>query len=189
MAKAKITYTCKLCGRLFVPPRTGRVASYCSQPCYHADKQPAIARFWDRIDKSPGHGPQGACWLWIGKSTTKGYGKLGNSAAHRVSWELTNGPIPNGLWVLHRCDTPLCCNPAHLFLGTNADNSADMVAKDRSPWGSRHPNAVLTEDIVRQARALYVPRKFSYRKVAALLGFPEPGIRAAILRVTWTHLE
>lgn len=89
-------------------------------------------RFWKKIDKSPS---PGGCWLWVGPVNGGGYGAIGvNGApilAHRYSYQLCIGAIPNNLWVLHKCDTPRCCNPAHLFLGTAADNTADMMRKGR----------------------------------------------------------
>jgi len=82
--------------------------------------------------------PNSGCWLWEGAQNNRGYGyiglsgaKGGNVLAHRSMWELTNGPIPDGLWVLHRCDVRICCNPDHLFLGTPLDNMRDMHAKGR----------------------------------------------------------
>jgi hypothetical protein len=98
-----------------------------------------------RVDNSGG---PAACWPWTGSCTRHGYGKLSaTEVAHRVAWELTNGPIPSGLCVLHRCDNPPCCNPAHLFLGTRSDNVADMVAKGRAAVGDKagarkHPDCV-----------------------------------------------
>lgn len=78
--------------------------------------------------------PNSGCWLWT-RSVSMGYGKLWwdkkHQRAHRVSWELHNGAIPDGMLVLHKCDTPPCINPAHLFLGTHADNAADKIAKGR----------------------------------------------------------
>ncbi len=82
--------------------------------------------FWDKVDQS------GDCWIWTGYVGHDGYGQHGRSGkAHRLAWELTVGPIPDGLNVLHRCDTPVCVRPEHLFLGTSADNSIDMVRKGR----------------------------------------------------------
>ena len=127
----------------------------------------AIARFWRKVEKT------NSCWLWTAAKGEKGYGmfSVGGSrnpdgtrrnsmvAAHRFSFELVNGSIPDhdsfhGYCVLHRCDNPACVNPAHLFLGTNKDNVQDMDAKGRrvtvAARGSKHANAVLTEDGVRE---------------------------------------
>ena len=77
------------------------------------------------------------CWEWTGYRLPHQYGRiLGREkkliGAHQAAWVLVNGPIPHGLWVLHRCDNRACCNPAHLFLGTRLDNARDMVSKGRS---------------------------------------------------------
>lgn len=98
------------------------------------------ARFWAKVRITPG------CWLWTASKRNKGYGAfcytrggaVVNGRAHRISWEVHNGPIPEGLKVLHRCDTPACLNPEHLFLGTLQDNVDDMVQKGRHVCGSTH---------------------------------------------------
>lgn len=74
------------------------------------------------------------CWIWMG-GTSHGYGHIKingkTKKVHRVMWELTNGPIPEGIFVLHTCDIPECANPDHLFLGTHTDNMRDMIKKGR----------------------------------------------------------
>lgn len=90
-------------------------------------------RFWSKVHKDK----QGSCWMWRAYKNNQGYGtfKLHGKMqlAHRVAWELERGPIPGGKIVCHRCDTPACCNPDHLFLGTQDDNMKDALAKGRLP--------------------------------------------------------
>jgi len=91
--------------------------------------------------------PNSGCWLWEGATLFNGYGVIGrpgkhngNVLTHRASWEVHVGSIPEGMYVLHRCDNRRCVLPDHLFLGTQADNLADMVSKGRSCRGERHWN-------------------------------------------------
>lgn len=101
----------------------------------------------------------GDCWVWTGHRTSNGYGRitvLGKvRLSHRVSWAVHHGPVSDGMRVLHRCDNPPCINPAHLFLGTSADNNADMRAKGRDAVlaGERNGRAKLTAQQVREIRA------------------------------------
>jgi hypothetical protein len=78
------------------------------------------------------------CWLWKAATNRKGYGLISLNGklrrAHRIAYELTYGPAPKGLLVLHHCDNPSCCNPTHLFVGTAANNTEDMIAKGRAWW-------------------------------------------------------
>lgn len=121
-----------------------------------AYKKPrSFDHFWDLVDRG-GDG----CWVWTAGRTGAGYGQCSDGSrvlyTHRIAYELTYGPIPDGLHVLHSCDNPPCCRPDHLFLGTGSDNMRDAVAKGR--WGDRarhgpdHHSAKLTAKQVREIR-------------------------------------
>ena len=110
--------------------------------------------------------PESGCWLWLGCTDGKGYGMATlrriSTRAHRLAWEEDFGAIPKGLQVLHKCDTPRCVNTAHLFLGTNADNVADKMAKGREAKGrvigdkmrgERQGSSKLTESMAIQIKA------------------------------------
>jgi len=111
-------------------------------------------RFWARVDRDPD-----GCWEWTGARWVEGYGRLslgpgvGPKKAHRLSWELHYGAIPDGLDVLHRCDNPPCVRPDHLFVGTQADNMRDARAKHR--WDK----ALRRQKIARYEHALAALRR------------------------------
>lgn len=113
-------------------------------------------RFWPKVDECG----LGECWEWTARRHKQGYGLLSEwdgsrrsrLLAHRVSWEIANGPIPAGLHVLHHCDNPPCVNPAHLFLGTQVDNNLDKHRKGRTPCGEDTAMAKLSADAVREIR-------------------------------------
>ena len=110
-----------------------------------------IDDFWSSVDRRE----QSKCWVWTRGKLPEGYGQLRvhgrNILAHRHAWELTNGPIPTYRLVLHACDNPSCCNPAHLFLGSQRDNVRDMIEKGRRPCfsvyhiGEKNSRAKLTD--------------------------------------------
>lgn len=129
---------------------------------YHTQRRKGLALLpkksaWDTLDKSQNND---GCWLWTRSKTGGGYGvttyKGKTTSSHRVSWEETYGPVPEGLFVLHRCDNPPCCNPAHLFLGTHLDNMRDKTLKNRNnaARGEKSGKSILTDDNVTQMRRL-----------------------------------
>ena len=142
-----ITVSCEMCGMTMVrPPSAVRRSQhlYCSPTCQGAAKsQRALETFWTKVQRCD-HGENCAdcCWEWQGARFTTGYGLIwqGNKArgAHRIAYILTCGPIPQGVFILHTCDHPPCVNPAHLRLGTPADNHLDAQTKGRLALGDRH---------------------------------------------------
>jgi DNA-binding XRE family transcriptional regulator len=154
--------------------------------------QQDVQRFW----KSVNRGGADECWFWTGCADTCGYGLItigGRKGraypTHRVSFVIHRGPIPPGAKVCHRCDRPPCCNPEHLFLGTQADNVHDMFDKNRRPAliGVSNPKAKLTEDQVRYARRR-LARGHLASDLARELGVTKTQIGAIKHRRQWKHL-
>ena len=163
-------------------------------------------RFWAKVLKTE------SCWLWTASKRNKGYGafaytrngRMVQDRAHRYSWEIHKGEIPDGLCVLHNCpsgDNPACVNPAHLFLGTKAVNNADMMAKGRYNYtraivqdgsayerGESHHNAKLSAETIRSIRA----RKesgASYRQISREFGIAVPHAFKIVTRKLWAQIQ
>lgn len=146
--------------------------------------------FDDRVDTT------GDCWVWTGSQLPSGYGlakvkingKWHTVYAHRFAWERERGPIPKGMFVLHRCDNPSCVNPKHLFLGTARDNSRDMVAKGRHrPFCAAregNPNAKLTASEIEEIRAA-VARGNRQVDVAEVFGVVQSHVSRIVRREQW----
>ena len=127
------------------------------------------------------------CWLWLGTAGNDGYGRIWvnfSRLAHRMQWQRFNGPIPNGLFVCHHCDMPLCVNPRHLFLGTQKDNMQDAARKGRMGQGETHHNAKLTEAQVLAIRK--DPR--IQTEIAKEYGVANTAISKIKSRKRWGHL-
>lgn len=134
--------------------------------------------------------PNTGCWLWTGAITKKGYGRYKAYSnrlvfVHRISYQETFGRIPQGLFVLHKCDQPLCVNPDHLFLGTIADNNRDCEEKRRRPKGEHIPNHKLTDEIVRKIRA----SSDSPKSLGIRYGVTPDRINKIRARKAWKHVE
>lgn len=149
------------------------------------------SRFWSKVEV----GPPDECWLWTAALNEHGYGvmrpegqRTGPTAkAHRVSWEIAHGEIPDGLAVLHRCDNPPCVNPQHLFLGTQADNVTDMHAKGRGNIGSANGQASLTERDVIEIRNR-VARGERQKDLCAEFGITKGTMSHLVSGKTWAHV-
>ncbi len=151
--------------------------------------RPLVERFWEKVHKGSG------CWTWKGATVPYGYGVIRLDKpvsalvrAHRVSWELKNGPVPEGLCVLHHCDNPPCVNPSHLFLGTKNANTADMTRKGRDKarfkLGERHASK-LTPSQVEEVK-LALPLHYGEgRAFARRFGVNESTISAIATGKNW----
>ena len=144
-------------------------------------------RFWDKVEKTDG------CWKWTAASFGRRYGSFwlkGKSrVAHRISFEMFNGPIPLGKIVCHSCDNPKCVNPAHLWLGTNLENSRDMVQKGRmqDQKGVKGPNAKLSETqvkCIRHIASLGVHHKY----IGMIFGISRGGVSRVVRKDTYTNI-
>ena len=146
-------------------------------------------RFWNQVKV----GDPDECWLWGGKMD-QGYGRLYRKGkriyAHRYAWTLANKrEIPAGLFVLHSCDHPSCVNPAHLRLGTQADNMKQMRERGRSTFGERNASAKLTEEQVKEIRRIEKEGKLSQKEIAKLVGVSYGQVRKVISGERWKHVE
>lgn len=140
----------------------------------------------------------GTCWEWAGYRTRDGYGRLTVSRpagrkdavyAHRVMYEWAVAPLPAGLLVCHRCDNPPCCNPSHLFAGTDADNNADAATKARTSWGERNASHRLTDARVIALRHDHSTGLFTYAQLAGRYGISAPTAWGIVNRTSWRHLK
>ena len=154
-----------------------------------------VERFWRKVRKSNG------CWEWQAARFTAGHGafrlrphdgKQRLARAHRIAWELTHGAIPDGRVVCHRCDNPPCVRPDHLFLGTQAENLADMRAKgrlgkNRGRPGEQHSQARLTRSDVVEMRRLR-REGASFASLARRFGVGRATANRAVRGESWAHV-
>jgi hypothetical protein len=136
--------------------------------------------------------PDIGCWLWPGSITINGYGRLqfhGQTfMAHRAAYELAYGPIPRGTLVCHHCDEPRCVRPDHLFLGSSAENQADMTRKNRGRVGERNGHAILTAEEVTAIRQRYAEGGITQQRLGYMFGVSQLTVSDIVTRKSWKHL-
>lgn len=194
----RVDRTCSLCSKVFRPrPRADRKKRrdfYCSRDCFRSVlKFRQTPRGFMVMTKRVG-----GCLHWTGGASPAGYGMCGNVGAHRVSYTIFIGPIPEGMQVCHHCDNPVCVEPTHLFLGTALDNARDKVAKGRQASGPRNPQHIrygidapsskLKPGQVRKIKDM-LARGVAVKNIAAQFGVVPGTIGFIKTGKTWGHLE
>ena len=132
------------------------------------------------------------CWEWQGCKTKDGYGvikiKGRTKRVHRIAYRIFNGDFDPSLCICHKCDNPSCCNPNHLFVGTQKDNIRDMVAKGRSNKGEKNPLSKLTKEDIFDIRRLYRIGNLTQQEIADKFGVNQQTISKIVNRKNWKHL-
>jgi hypothetical protein len=148
--------------------------------------KPLAERFWAKVKRG------NACWIWKAYRNANGYGTIGQGGrqaphllAHRVSWMIHFGPIPEKLAVLHKCDNPACVKPSHLFLGTHDDNMKDAAVKGRTAKGEGHGLSKLKKS------AIFLIRSMECRQteIADTFGITQSNVSRIRNNHTWKHIQ
>jgi hypothetical protein len=212
----RVSCLCLACQKTFTLPVSAinkGEGTYCSRTCFNQHRtRPMEELFWSHVDKTE------TCWLWTGRRGSHGYGNFTFNdgtlkTAHRLAYELTYGSILPGLLICHHCDNPPCVRPDHLFLGTYADNTQDMMRKGRDgahthpeKWkrgiehhtnlhpelvkrGEQNPFAKVTEDAVREIRYLRNVEKWPLKRLAAHFGIGISQVQKIAARTVWQHVD
>ncbi len=214
---------CEICGVEFHPPWSSvgpgltlnpGLGKYCSMKCSgigrRGNRKSLAESLWPRINKNgpiPPHCPElGPCWVWTGRGKDyRGAARIGRvnavgvrttMLAYRVAYELEVGPIPPGMFLLHKCDNPSCVRPSHMFVGDAGDNSRDMIAKGRHPYlsdptrnvrGEKNEHATLTDALVHEIRRRKAAGQKS-RQISVELGLGIGAVSHVWFGRSWTHV-
>ena len=178
-----------ICRHCNLRPVSRKGHPYCSKACSNSSRLVPLSERFMRYFKPAG---PDECWPWLGTKDRNGYGVIGDEhrrqiRAHRIAYERQNGQIPEGKLVLHACDNPPCCNPAHLRVGSEADNSADRVTRNRVPIGATHGMSKLTETDVREIRRLLAVGR-SQESIGRQFGVSQSVVSDVNVGRTWSHV-
>ncbi len=192
------THNCMGCGKEIDEGR-----KYCSVECYRncavRFRNRLEDRFWKHVDKNgpiPKHMPHlGPCWIWTA-STVRGYGSLKYKennlpeiiTAHRFSWKLHYGEIPEGMFVLHHCDVKRCVRDTHLFLGDQQANMTDCARKLRTNIGERNPNATKSELEVLEIKRVFETGKYTKKEISELFRIRRAEVYRIVTGKRWKYL-
>lgn len=154
-------------------------------------RQSLERRFWSKVNVVK---DDETCWEWQAHLVRNGYGQIhvmgrGKVMAHRLSYELANGPFPEQLFICHKCDNRKCVRPDHLFLCTHDRNMRDMRKKDRQLKGEEHPNAKLTHAQVREIHRLWNTGQYTQTKIARMFGVSPRNISLVLSGKGWGHIR
>jgi hypothetical protein len=159
MKKEGTQSTCVVCGKsYYLPPSHRKNSKSCSWECrsvlISGERTDLSERFWAKVNKTD------TCWLWTAGTTHSGYGSIrvkGKALrAHRVAYEMLVGPIPEGAVLMHSCDTPACCNPAHLSIGSQRENIHDAIEKGRTCHREKHWNYKISPQDIMDIQAAHI---------------------------------
>lgn len=153
-----------------------------------------LNRFWGYVTK----GSQDECWIWSGPLNGSGYAflfvrfagrKWTQWLAHRLSFAIANGSVPEGAQVNHKCDNKLCVSPSHLWLGSQKDNMMDALSKNHRAFGSLNGNSKLNDEKVRAMRSIYAKGGITLKQVGAQFGITAASACSIVNRQTWRRVE
>jgi hypothetical protein len=176
----------QLVAETFIGPRDGKRVTHkdgdrTNNALSNIAYLPSVSDFPTKYDIN-----DSGCWIWNGYINPSGYGQTSyNTLAHRISYEMHFGAIPDGHFVCHKCDVPSCVNPDHLFAGTTQENTADKVSKGRQTKGELCAKAKLTADNVREIRA----SSLTSAALARIYGVSDVAVCYVRLRKTWRHVQ
>ena len=194
---SKIERVCPVCSEPFLawPKDVNRgQAIFCSRVCFGKSQNAPLA---ERFARHVGRANDVGCMLWLGKRDRKGYGKTKDDDgkdmfAHRAAYLIAYGSIPDGLCVLHDCpagDYPACCNPEHLWIGTNSDNNRDAKAKGRNARGIHHGMAKLNEETVRTIRRQWIAGGVLQKQLATQHGVSNTTVSLIVRNEIWKEVK